>query len=75
MAAEAVCSTLALLGNIPENSSQNFLELLVESILRGIDPSSDGLAFTFEFLPDATSAVVTFQTGKGTLFVWILTFY
>lgn len=74
MTAEAICSTSALLGSIPENSSENLLELLVENISRGVDSSSDCPAFTFEFFPDVASAVVTFQSGKGTLPAQIIVF-
>lgn len=73
-AAEAICCPSALVGNIPENSNQNFLELLVENVSRGFDSSSDCPAFTFEFLPDVASAVVTFQSGKGTLHAHIISF-
>lgn len=76
-AAEAACSTSALLGNIPENmqripenkqgipENKQFLKLLVTNILK--DDDSEHPVFSFEFLPDASSAVVTFQSGKGTL--------
>ncbi|TWW80509.1 hypothetical protein D4764_01G0003240 [Takifugu flavidus] len=60
-AAEAACPTSALLANIPENN-QNFLKLLVRNILK--DGDSKNPVFSFEFLPDMTSAVVTFQSGK-----------
>uniref|UniRef100_A0A674PIM8 Poly [ADP-ribose] polymerase n=1 Tax=Takifugu rubripes TaxID=31033 RepID=A0A674PIM8_TAKRU len=60
-AAEAACPTSALLANVPENN-QNFLKLLVHNILK--DGDSKNPVFSFEFLPDMTSAVVTFQSGK-----------
>lgn len=62
-AAEAACPTSALLANIPENNP-NVLNLLVQNILK--DGESKNPIFSFEFLPDMTSAVVTFQSGKGT---------
>ncbi|XP_029700661.1 protein mono-ADP-ribosyltransferase PARP14-like isoform X3 [Takifugu rubripes] len=60
-AAEAACPTSALLANVPENN-QKFLKLLVRNILK--DGDSKNPVFSFEFLPDMTSAVVTFQSGK-----------
>lgn len=62
--AEALCSASAVLGNIPENLKRDYFELLLENILR--DGHSVCPVFTFEFLPDMTSAVVTFQSGNGT---------
>ena len=72
--AEAICSTSALVGNIPEDLSQNFIELLVENILRGVHFSSDCPDLSFEFFPDVASAVVTFQSGKGTLHTHVISF-
>ncbi|TWW80510.1 Poly [ADP-ribose] polymerase 14 [Takifugu flavidus] len=60
-AAEAACPTSALLANVPENI-QIFLKLLVHNILK--DGDAKNPVFSFEFLPDMTSAVVTFQSGK-----------
>ncbi|XP_035764916.1 protein mono-ADP-ribosyltransferase PARP14-like [Neolamprologus brichardi] len=55
---EEPCSTSAVLGNILDNTNQEFLEMLVENITKSHD-------FTLEFFPDISSAVVTFQSGKG----------
>lgn len=54
---EEPCSTSAVLGNISDNTNQEFLEMLVENITKSHD-------FTLEFFPDISSAVVTFQSGK-----------
>lgn len=58
---EEPCSTSAILGTISDNTNQEFLEMLVENITKSHD-------FTLEFFPDISSAVVTFQSGKGTHF-------
>lgn len=65
-AAEGICSTSALLQNIPENVNQIHLELLVKNILRSVYSVSGLPVFNFEFLPEVASAVVTFQNSKGT---------
>ncbi|XP_025999849.1 poly(ADP-ribose) polymerase family member 14-related sequence 1 isoform X3 [Astatotilapia calliptera] len=54
---EEPCSTSAVLGNILDNTNQEFLEMLVENITKSHD-------FTLEFFPDISSAVVTFQSGE-----------
>ncbi|XP_073330301.1 poly(ADP-ribose) polymerase family member 14-related sequence 1 isoform X2 [Pagrus major] len=56
---EELSSTTAVLGNIPQSLSQDFLEMLVENILKDQN-------YTLEFIPDISSAVVTFQSGKET---------
>lgn len=61
---EELGSLSALIGNIPETVSQEFLEMLVENILKNPDSTSDSQGFTLEVFPDTSSAVVTFQTGK-----------
>lgn len=53
------CSTSAVLGNISDCTNQQFLQILVENIVKSHD-------FTLEVLPDISSAVVTFQSRKGT---------
>uniref|UniRef100_A0A3Q3M6T9 Poly [ADP-ribose] polymerase n=1 Tax=Mastacembelus armatus TaxID=205130 RepID=A0A3Q3M6T9_9TELE len=58
---EELCSTMAVLGNT-ETLSQEFLEMLVENILKDLDSASQ--SFTLEVLPGISSAVVTFQSGK-----------
>lgn len=62
---EELCSTSAVLGNIPETLSQEFLELLVEKISRDLDSPSTSQTFTLEVIPVTSSAVVKFQSGKG----------
>lgn len=66
---EELCSTMAVVGNINETLSQEFLEMLVENILRGLkasDSESLSQSYTLEIIPHISSAVVTFQSGKGT---------
>lgn len=66
MTDEELCSTSAVLGNITEKLSQEFLEMLVENILRDPDAPSAPQAHTLEVMPVISSAVVTFQSEKGT---------
>lgn len=63
---EELCYTSALLGNIPNNMNQEVLEMLVENIVKVHDSASSSQSFDLELLPDLSSAVVTFQNGKGT---------
>lgn len=56
---EEISSTTAVLGNIPQSLNQDFLDMLVENIVKDVD-------YTLEFIPDISSAVVTFQSEKGT---------
>uniref|UniRef100_A0A8C7ZG84 Poly [ADP-ribose] polymerase n=1 Tax=Oryzias sinensis TaxID=183150 RepID=A0A8C7ZG84_9TELE len=58
---EELCSTSAVLENISAETSQEFLEMLVENVLKGLRLSSQ--KFSLETLPEISSAVVTFQTG------------
>ncbi|XP_054470681.1 protein mono-ADP-ribosyltransferase PARP14-like [Anoplopoma fimbria] len=61
---EEVCSTSSVLGNIPETSNQEFLEMLVENVLKDSDSPSTTQSFTLEVIPDISSAVVAFESGK-----------
>ncbi|XP_035532032.1 poly(ADP-ribose) polymerase family member 14-related sequence 1 isoform X1 [Morone saxatilis] len=61
---EELCSTSAVLGNIPETLSQEFLEMLVENILKDPDSPSALQSFNLEVLLEISSAVVTFQSEK-----------
>ncbi|GLD71078.1 poly [ADP-ribose] [Lates japonicus] len=61
---EEPCSTSAVIGNIPETLSQEFLEMLVENVLKNLDSPSAPPGFTLEIIPGISSAVVTFQSGK-----------
>uniref|UniRef100_A0A8C4EUA4 Poly [ADP-ribose] polymerase n=1 Tax=Dicentrarchus labrax TaxID=13489 RepID=A0A8C4EUA4_DICLA len=70
---EELCSTSAVLGNIPATLSQEFLEMLVENILKDPDSPSALKSFNLEVVPEISSAVVTFQSGKGTCTWKILT--
>lgn len=57
---EELCSSMAVIEKIPATMSQEFLEMLVENALKGSD--SD---FTIDIIHSISSAVVTFQSGKG----------
>lgn len=61
---EELCSNMAVLGNI-DKLSQEFLEMLVENVLKGPDSQSVSQSFTLDIIPYISSAVVTFQSGKG----------
>lgn len=63
---EEVRSTSAIIGNIPETFGLEFLEMLVENILKDCKFQSATKPFTIEVIPDTTSAVVTFHSEKGT---------
>ncbi|RVE58381.1 hypothetical protein OJAV_G00209100 [Oryzias javanicus] len=60
-AEEELCSTSAVLENVPAETGQEFLEMLVENVLKGLSSSSQ--KFSLEMIPEISSAVVTFQTG------------
>lgn len=62
---EELCSTMAVVGHIDETLSQEFLEMLVENILKSSDSQSVSQSFTLEVIHHISSAVVTFQSGKG----------
>ncbi|KAM4558451.1 poly(ADP-ribose) polymerase family member 14-related sequence 1 isoform 3-T3 [Odontesthes bonariensis] len=64
VADEELCSTSAVLENIPENASQEFLEMLVENVLKDLSSSSGSQDFVLEVIPDMSLAVVTFQSEK-----------
>ncbi|KAM7407781.1 hypothetical protein PAMA_003509 [Pampus argenteus] len=59
---DELCSNSAVLG-FPDKLSQEFLELLVENVLRDHDSVSTSV-FTLEVIPHISSAVVTFQSEK-----------
>ncbi|XP_041856787.1 poly(ADP-ribose) polymerase family member 14-related sequence 1 isoform X2 [Melanotaenia boesemani] len=61
---EELSSTSAVFENIPDNVSQEFLEMLVENVLKDLSSSSSSQDFMLEVIPDISSAVVTFQSGK-----------
>ncbi|KAG7233895.1 hypothetical protein INR49_006457 [Caranx melampygus] len=61
---EELCSTLSVLGNIPESFGKEFLEMLVENVLKDLDSSTASQDFTLEVLPAISSAVVTFKSEK-----------
>ncbi|CAB1443726.1 unnamed protein product, partial [Pleuronectes platessa] len=55
-------STSAVLGKVPEDMSQEVLEMLVENIIKGM--KSPSASFTLEIIHGISSVVVTFETGK-----------
>nr|XP_046259475.1 poly(ADP-ribose) polymerase family member 14-related sequence 1 isoform X2 [Scatophagus argus] len=61
---EELCSTSAVLGNVPETLSLEFLNMLVENVLKDPDSPSASHDFTLEVIHGTSSAVVTFQSGK-----------
>ncbi|XP_015226855.1 PREDICTED: poly [ADP-ribose] polymerase 14-like isoform X1 [Cyprinodon variegatus] len=61
---EEPCSTSAVLENVPESVTQEFLEMLVENILRDLNSPTASQNYILELIPDISSAVVTFQSGK-----------
>ncbi|XP_070832442.1 poly(ADP-ribose) polymerase family member 14-related sequence 1 isoform X2 [Chaetodon trifascialis] len=61
---EELCCTSAVIGNIPETLNQEFLEMLVENVLKDLDSPPASQSFTLEVIPGSSSAVVTFQSGK-----------
>lgn len=63
---EEVGSTSAVIGNIPETFGLEFLEMLVENVLKDRKSQSATQPFTIEVIPDTSSAVVTFHSEKGT---------
>ncbi|XP_061579914.1 poly(ADP-ribose) polymerase family member 14-related sequence 1 isoform X2 [Cololabis saira] len=61
---EELCSTSAVLENLSERGSEEFLQMLVENILKAHAHSSASQGFNLEIIPEISSAVVTFQSGK-----------
>ncbi|XP_040056587.2 poly(ADP-ribose) polymerase family member 14-related sequence 1 [Gasterosteus aculeatus] len=62
---EELCSTSAVLGNIPETTNEEFLNMLVVNVLKkDADPLSDPQSFTLELIRDISSAVVAFKCEK-----------
>ncbi|KAM8855349.1 poly(ADP-ribose) polymerase family member 14-related sequence 1 [Spinachia spinachia] len=58
-------STSAVLGNIPETTNEELLNMLVVNVLKkDPDPSSPPQSFTLELIRDISSAVVTFKSRK-----------
>lgn len=65
VADEELCSTSSILGNVSETVNQEFLEMLVENVLKNSDSPSGSQNFTLESFPDISSTVVTFQSAEG----------
>ncbi|XP_032422912.1 protein mono-ADP-ribosyltransferase PARP14-like isoform X2 [Xiphophorus hellerii] len=61
---EEQCSKSAVLGNIPDSLTSEFLEMIVENILRDLSSPTASQDYNLELIPDISSAVVTFQSGK-----------
>ena len=62
----ALCSTSAVLENVPQDMSKDFVEMLVENICKNFQSQMKTQhEFSLEILSDLCSAVVTFSSGKG----------
>lgn len=61
---EELTSTSAVLENIPESVNQEFMEMLVENVVKDLS-STTASSFSLELIPDGSCGVVTFQNGKG----------
>ncbi|XP_029967706.1 protein mono-ADP-ribosyltransferase PARP14-like [Salarias fasciatus] len=61
---DELCCTSAVLGNIPKPIHLEFLEMLVENIIKNPDSPVNPKSFTLQVIPDISSAVVTFQSEK-----------
>ncbi|XP_076023922.1 poly(ADP-ribose) polymerase family member 14-related sequence 1 isoform X2 [Genypterus blacodes] len=61
---EELCSTSAVLGNIPLNFNKEFLEMIVENILKSSDSPNATHDWSVEAIPAMSSAVVTFKSGQ-----------
>ncbi|XP_043988454.1 poly(ADP-ribose) polymerase family member 14-related sequence 1 [Gambusia affinis] len=61
---EEHCSKSAVLGNIPDSLTSEFMEMIVENILRDLSSPTASQDYTLELIPDISSAVVTFQSGR-----------
>ncbi|XP_060909810.1 poly(ADP-ribose) polymerase family member 14-related sequence 1 isoform X2 [Labrus mixtus] len=61
---EELCSTLAVIENIPETVNKEFLEMLVENVLKISDSESVNKRYSLEVIPTISSAVVTFKSGE-----------
>ena len=62
----ALCSTSAVLENVPQDMSKDFMEMLVKNICKNFQSSMNTQnEFSLEILSDLCSAVVTFSSGKG----------
>ncbi|KAJ3592383.1 hypothetical protein NHX12_007510 [Muraenolepis orangiensis] len=57
----ALCSTSAVLENIPQDTVEQLMELLVENICNKMSTQHE---YSLEILSDICSAVVTFSSGK-----------
>ncbi|CAL8266086.1 unnamed protein product [Lota lota] len=61
----ALCSTSAVLENVPQDMSKEFMEMLVQNICKNFkSPMTTQPEFSLEILSDICSAVVTFSSGK-----------
>ncbi|KAG7274552.1 hypothetical protein CRUP_023929 [Coryphaenoides rupestris] len=61
----ALCSTSAVIENIPQDMSKEIMEKLVENICKNFkSPMSTEQEFSLEILSNMCSAVVTFSSGK-----------
>ncbi|CAL8266089.1 unnamed protein product [Lota lota] len=61
----ALCSTSAVLENVPQDMSKEFMEMLVQNICKNFkSPMTTQPEFSLEILSDICSAVVTFSSAK-----------
>ncbi|KAK0149730.1 Poly [ADP-ribose] polymerase 14 [Merluccius polli] len=62
----ALCSTSAVLENVPQDMSKDFMEMLVENICKKFQsPMKTQHEFSLEILSDLCSAVVTFSKNNS----------
>ncbi|XP_034554224.1 protein mono-ADP-ribosyltransferase PARP14-like isoform X1 [Notolabrus celidotus] len=61
---EELCSALAIIENIPNQMSQEYLEMVIEGVFKDYDPPPTSESFTLQVIPSISSAVVTFLSGK-----------
>ncbi|KAK2906310.1 poly(ADP-ribose) polymerase family member 14-related sequence 1 [Channa argus] len=64
---DELCSAMAVLENCDETVNLEFLEMLVENILKDHDSPSQSQSFTLEIIPDISSAVVSFKNAKESI--------
>ncbi|KAM6978444.1 poly(ADP-ribose) polymerase family member 14-related sequence 1 [Tautogolabrus adspersus] len=61
---EELYSTLAVIENIPEAVNKEYLEMLVENVLKDSDSESVDKRYSLQIIPAISSAVVTFKSGE-----------
>ncbi|CAJ1078797.1 protein mono-ADP-ribosyltransferase PARP14-like isoform X3 [Xyrichtys novacula] len=61
---DKVCSTMAVIEKLPESIQQEYLEMLVENVLKDSEFQVNSESYTLEIIPSLSCALVTFQSGK-----------